>query len=212
MPNLRTFINSLNEADLHIASSYVFDWPGVFPAIGTLSSETLKKPRFGHAVIQNISLQSVDHVDLPLAIDGHSIPILSTPKLPTGLSMNILLDKSIVNGTYGKLLSMIYTGDLLGSTAGFNSRQNFLDTKIADVANLYPLNIKYDKSADFEKQIFELTNKPCLTIHYPRIKRVGELQFDSMSTDISKCQLEIVFAWIEHSESQSPLNTANKPS
>jgi len=59
MPNLRKFVDTLNKSNLHAASSYVFDWPEVFPSIENIDPGSLN--RFGHAVIQNVTVTGVDH-------------------------------------------------------------------------------------------------------------------------------------------------------
>ena len=188
MPNLRNFVNTLNKSNLHTASSYVFDWPGVFPSIENIDPSSLN--RFGHAVIQNVTVTGVDHTELKLAIDGHEIPVLSTPKLASSMTMTLLLDKNIVDGTYGKLLKMMYLDNDLGTTGGLH-HTNY-PGKTSALARLYPLNISYTNEADFK-----LDKRPCMVIHYPRVKRISDLTFDSSSSEISKCTLDIVFAWLD---------------
>ena len=187
MPNLRNFVNTLNKSNLHTASSYVFDWPGVFPSIENIDSGPLEL--FGHAVIQNVTVTGVDHTELKLAIDGHEIPVLSTPKLASSMTMTLLLDKNIVDGTYGKLLKMMYLDNDLGTTGGLHHTNYPGETSA--FARLYPLNISYTKPD------FKLVNQPCMVIHYPRVKRISDLTFDSSSSEISKCTLDIVFAWLD---------------
>jgi len=191
MPNLRNFIDTLNKSNLHTASSYVFDWPGVFPSIENIDPGSLN--RFGHAVIQNITVTGVDHTELKLAIDGHEIPVLSTPKLASSMTMTLLLDKNIVDGTYGKLLKMMYLGNDLGTTGGlhYTNYPVSIGNYQVSIARLYPLNISYTKAR------FNLVKQPCMVIHYPRVKRISDLTFDSSSSEISKCTLDIVFAWLD---------------
>lgn len=189
MPNLRNFVDTLNKSNLHTASSYVFDWPGVFPSIENIDPGSLN--RFGHAVIQNITVTGVDHTELKLAIDGHEIPVLSTPKLASSMTMTLLLDKNIVDGTYGKLLKMMYLGNDLGTTGGLHHTNYPVKTGTREIARLYPLNISYTKAR------FNLVKQPCMVIHYPRVKRISDLTFDSSSSEISKCTLDIVFAWLD---------------
>ena len=189
MPNLRNFVDTLNKSNLHTASSYVFDWPGVFPSIENIDPGSLN--RFGHAVIQNITVTGVDHTELKLAIDGHEIPVLSTPKLASSMTMILLLDKNIVDGTYGKLLKMMYLGNDLGTTGGLHHTNYPVKTGTREIARLYPLNISYTNAG------FDLVKQPCMVIHYPRVKRISDLTFDSSSSEISKCTLDIVFAWLD---------------
>ena len=197
MPNLRKFVDTLNKSNLHAASSYVFDWPEVFPSIENIDPGSLN--RFGHAVIQNITVTGVDHTELKLAIDGHEIPVLSTPKLASSMTMTLLLDKNIVDGTYGKLLKMIYLDNALGTTGGLHHTNYPVKTGTSKIARLYPLNMSYTKAGFVlvNQPGFVLDKQPCMVIHYPRVKHISELTFDSSSSEISKCTLDIVFAWLD---------------
>lgn len=188
MSNLNLFVTSqLNRSDLHVNARYIFDWPGVLPAIDTESPY-----RFGNAIVQNVDIGGTDHNELQLMIDGHSIPILGTPKLATTMSMMLMLDKHVMDGTYGKLIDMMYLSDDYGTTDGL-SDSNFTNN-ISPIARLYLLNEHYTIGAPK----FNPLNSPRIAIHHPRVKSVGGLTFDSTTSDVTKCRLELVFSWFDH--------------
>lgn len=206
MSNLSSFVNkNLLRANLHTNSQYIFDWPGVFPTIDT---EATDSQRFGRAIVQNIEIGPTDHTELALSIDGHSIPILSTPVLATSMSMTLMLDKHIVDGTYGKLLTLMYhsnmaipPGNIVSdkrTTTGL-SRYNFTppiesNTGQTSLARLYVLNENYKTATDGE---FNPADSAHILIHHPRVKNLSSLSFDSTSSEVSKCRLELVFAWYD---------------
>lgn len=198
MPNLHTFTKTqLEQANLHVNSRYVFNWPGMFDGV-TNSIESDKT--LGAAIVQNVELGGVEHAELSLSIDGHTIPVLGTPKLATTMSMTLMLDNSIVDGTYGKLLDMMYLSDDLGTNIGLDRRTRRLDASgIVDsgvVADLYLINTKY-KSAGINSKMDDIAANPSIRLYYPRVKRVSGLSFDSTTADVSKCSLDLVFAWFE---------------
>lgn len=188
MSILKNFIDSIKKSKPHVGSNYLFDWPGVLPVEASKDS----------VIIQSVTIDKVDHTTLNLSVDGYSIPVLSTPAIPTNISITLLLNKNVVNGIYGKLLNMIYLDEKNIATGGLNANNySRREGNIDNIAKIYLLNTEYNDGLPIN--ILDLVTKlPYISIHYPRIKTVGALSFDSAAMDFTKCTIDLACAWITH--------------
>ena len=222
MPNLLTFIDRLNSDEaLHINSFYLFDWPGVFPAIHKYAMRGLdaNKP-----IIQSIALDGVKAKEYHLHIDGHAVPVYGTPNIPHELSFEMLLQEDFMNKTYGILLDMFYSAEensTVPTTSGIslaNYNRHNKPTANAEpgecstIARLYTVSPTYQAKFEVEN----ITKHPHFEIHYPRVKQIEQLSFSSRSSEFSKVRVSIAFAWLNVFKSKfkgdgPQINPANRP-
>ena len=202
--NLTNFINTINYSSRpHVNSNYIFDWPGVFTAYSEEMTGRSRQLRYGTPIIQNVSLDSfINHTELTMNIDGYKVPVHGTPKLPTSFSLELILEENFIDGTLGRISELVYTKDNpdTGSSGGFDN-YNFRAGKGANeamgllnynyLARLYVISSTYDM-----RDIGDFTNHPKIEIHFPKIKSIDNLAFNSRNTSLTRIRLSMTCAFM----------------